>query len=43
MTHSEVLTDILELLDEFEKNRKADYSIWGYLYQFDLMFLYVNR
>ncbi|MFR8972038.1 hypothetical protein [Romboutsia timonensis] len=38
MTHSEVLTDILELLDEFEKNRKADYSIWGYLYQFDLMF-----
>ncbi|CEQ02930.1 Uncharacterised protein [[Clostridium] sordellii] len=38
MTESKILIDTLDMLDEFEKNRKADYSIWGYLYQFDLMF-----
>lgn len=32
------LNDTLSMLDEFEDSRKADYSIWGYLYQFDLMF-----
>lgn len=31
--------DILLELDKGEENRKADYTIWGYLYQFDLMLL----
>ncbi len=38
MSDIEVLKDTLSMLDKFEENRKADYSIWGYLYQFDLMF-----
>lgn len=38
MAASESSIDILDELDKYEKNRKADYSIWGYLYQFDLMF-----
>ncbi len=29
--------DILFELDKGEEKRKADYTIWGYLYQFDLM------
>jgi hypothetical protein len=29
--------DILFELDKGEERRKADYTIWGYLYQFDLM------
>ncbi|MCS4525683.1 hypothetical protein JTS98_02940 [Clostridium botulinum] len=28
----------LRELDKLEEKRKADYSIWGYLYQFDLAF-----
>ena len=28
--------ECIESLDNMEINRKADYSIWGYLYQFDL-------
>ena len=35
--------DVLHELDKGEENRKADYSIWGYLYQFDLMLLDMLR
>lgn len=30
------VNECIESLDKLEINRKADYSIWGYLYQFDL-------
>ena len=32
------LEDNLRSLDRLEYKRKADYSIWGYLYQFDLAY-----
>lgn len=30
---------LITKIDEIERNRKADYSIWGYLYQFDITLL----
>lgn len=33
-----ILDNDLRSLDKLEYRRKADYSIWGYLYQFDLAF-----
>ncbi|NAS18707.1 hypothetical protein GND98_012715 [Clostridium butyricum] len=33
------LLDSVVKLDNEEENRKADYSIWGFLYQFDLTLL----